>query len=241
MVLGATLILAGRRQGLSAAIIALAIAALVGTLFAPDQSGVNRWIDVGPLHANIAALLLPPAIVALATLGIAPFVFLAVTAGIGALLLAQPDASQATAFLLAAAVIFCRSAPTRALMAGGLLAMAALAATTWLRADPLQPVPEVEGIFPLLASTSSALAVMAALALAGTCLTPLRRRGADVRSAGLALATYFAATALTPLFGAYPVPLVGLGMSFPVGYWLGTALLCTGNGKGPKRGRSKLT
>jgi hypothetical protein len=32
--------------------------------------------------------------------------------------------------------------------------------------------------------------------------------------------------AILPAAGVFPVPLVGLGMSFPVGYWMGMALLC---------------
>ncbi|MFC3307617.1 hypothetical protein [Blastomonas aquatica] len=30
-----------------------------------------------------------------------------------------------------------------------------------------------------------------------------------------------------PVFGWFPVPLVGAGMSFPLGLWLGAALLAT--------------
>jgi hypothetical protein len=37
---------------------------------------------------------------------------------------------------------------------------------------------------------------------------------------------YFISVGICPNFGAFPVPLIGLGMSFPVGYWLGIALLC---------------
>lgn len=240
MTVGGVLTLASRRQAMSAAVIVVAIAALGGTLFAADQSGVHRWIDVGPLHVNIAALLLPPAIVALATLGLQPVPVLAIIAAIGALLLAQPDASQATAFLLAAAVIFGGSGPKPALLASGLLGMTALGVITWLRFDPLQPVPEVEGIFALLGSLHWALAAAASFALAATSLVPLRRRRSGdpgLRSAAFALTAYFAATAMTPLLGAYPVPLVGLGMSFPVGYWLGMALLAADGPCNEKRVR----
>lgn len=41
----------------------------------------------------------------------------------------------------------------------------------------------------------------------------------------LALSAYFALLSLAPIFGHFPVPLVGLGLSFPIGWWLGFALL----------------
>ena len=43
--------------------------------------------------------------------------------------------------------------------------------------------------------------------------------------AGGALSLCLAAWAVTPLFGAFPVPLVGVGMSPILGAWLGVGLL----------------
>ena len=43
----------------------IGVAGIVATLFAPAADGVHRWIDIGPLHINAAALLLPATIVAL--------------------------------------------------------------------------------------------------------------------------------------------------------------------------------
>lgn len=36
---------------------------------------------------------------------------------------------------------------------------------------------------------------------------------------------YFASVSIAPLFGWFPVPLVGPGMSFPIGFWLGMGLV----------------
>jgi hypothetical protein len=49
--------------------------------------------------------------------------------------------------------------------------------------------------------------------------------GHPARDAALALSAYFFTVAIVPFFGWFPVPLVGLGMSFPVGWWLGMGLL----------------
>ncbi|MBC7986224.1 MAG: hypothetical protein H7X93_06080, partial [Sphingomonadaceae bacterium] len=137
-------------------------------------------------------------------------------------------ASQMTGFALAAAILFFRLA-TRSVRAAGLAAATMLAAAAWLRPDPLQPVAEVEGIFALCLGVSPLLALAAGAALVLASLAPLSARRPDlptVEGAALALAGYFAGVAVSPVFGSFPVPLVGLGMSFPVGYWLGIGLLC---------------
>jgi len=74
----------------------LALFAVAGSFLAPAQEGVHRWIDLGPLHVNVAALSLPAAIVALAFCGIWSRIGGAFAAAIAVLLVLQPDASQAT-------------------------------------------------------------------------------------------------------------------------------------------------
>ena len=94
---------------------------------------------------------------------------------------------------------------------------------------------------PLVFAVSPVLAAAAALALAAASFAPLGMRnaaGAAHRIAALALTGYFISAAVCPAFGAFPVPLVGLGMSFPVGYWLGIALLCA-NGSSIQNGPAK--
>ncbi|MFL6521440.1 MAG: hypothetical protein ACJ8NS_14560 [Chthoniobacterales bacterium] len=218
----------------SRVILGVAFVAVAATFLAPSQSGVHRWIDAGPLHINIASLLLPAAIVALAFCGIWSRTGLAFVAAIAALLVLQPDASQATSFLVAVIILFAGSTASRARRIIAVAIAVLVAVISWSRPDPLQPVPEVEGIFRLALSVSPVLALAAAIALAATSFSPLCLRNTFDSSRGiaaLALTGYFISAALCPAFGAFPVPLVGLGMSFPVGSWLGVALLCANRGE----------
>jgi hypothetical protein len=147
----------------------------------------------------------------------------------GALLVFQPDASQATSFFAAVVILIAGSTAPKVGRFAAIACAIIIAAIAWARPDPLKPVAAVEGIFALAFAMSPLLALAAAVALAAACFAPLAiRNGADAQHqiAALAVTIYFICTALCPAFGAFPVPLVGLGMSFPAGYWLGIALLC---------------
>jgi hypothetical protein len=166
------------------------------------MSGVHRWIALG-VRFNAAELLLPSALVTLDSQILLSFALLV-------LLALQPDASQAIA--LAGAMIVTTIASKRFWLAASLAAVAAL---SFLRADTLAPVPEVEGIILLATPLQASIAM---LALAGTALAPL-----IVRSYSLTI--YLALCALAPALGAFPVPLVGMGVSPILGAWLGFGAL----------------
>lgn len=209
----------GRR--VSWAFLAAAPLGLLCSLAGAGQLGVHRWLEFGPLSVNAAQVLLPPAIVACAEPGRAKAW---VAAACMALLIAQPDASQATAFG-GALLVLLGSADLQKLPRLGLMTAVVVAVgMSWWRADPLGPVPEVEEIMRLawaLSPLAWAVAWAALLAAAASfVLVPPAARGGGRRP----LAAYALLSALTPLLGAYPVPLVGMAMSPIVGLWLGAGM-----------------
>lgn len=217
----------GQPRSASIGAVVLATGALIATLFAPAVDGVHRWVDLGPLHINVAALLLPALIVALAAIGIARPMALVAACIAATVLLLQPDASQLTSFAVAASILLVRSGVKRGWKVVGLVAAVAFAIAGWTRPDTLQPVAEVEQIFTLCLAVSPLLALAAGVALAAAATAPLAfSSSAD---GAIALAAYFLCVSIAPFFGWFPVPLVGLGMSFPVGFWLGMGLLLVVN------------
>jgi hypothetical protein len=103
-----------------------------------------------------------------------------------------------------------------------------LVAAAWLRPDPLQPVPEVEEILQLAYAVSPVLAGLALTALLLFALTPgglLRGAPHHAAVAGGGLSLYLLLSALTPFLGAFPVPLVGVGLSPVLGAWIGVGAL----------------
>jgi cell division protein FtsW (lipid II flippase) len=202
---------------------------LLASLANPGQAGVHRWIDIGPVQANVAALLLPAFVVALAALvRDGSWIWLS-CAACAVLLVLQPDASQATAFAAAVLIVVVRPPVARAIRVSIVVLVSSGAAIAWLRPDPLAPVAEVEGIVGLAYALWPPIAIVAVVALGGAALAPMvaatRPKRSAARTAALALSVYFVFSALTPLFGAFPVPLVGIGVSPVVGFWMGAGLL----------------
>lgn len=194
------------------------IIALAATFADSGLSAVHRWISIGPVSVNVAALLLPAFVAILCARQTHPAFAASLWLAAMCLLVAQPDASQATALAIACPFLFAHWPPKWRWPV--LILTAVMAAISWLRPDPLQPVAEVEGIIELMWQISPALAAIGLTALAATIIAV---READTSST--ALAAYCAVITLMPAFGHFPVPLAGAGISFPLGWWLGFAVI----------------
>lgn len=219
---------AGPRAAYAAA--ALALLGLCASLFSPGLEGVHRWLSAGPVRINAAMLLSPSLIVATAVLtSRGGWGWLPALLGLGVVAL-QPDASQATALALAVCALAAARTADPLAPRGALAAAAtAIAGWTWTRPDPLEPVPEVEGIILLANSQSLWLAAACVALLAAIAVAPILatrgRRPDGVAAAGAALSALFAGWVAAPALGAFPVPMVGVGLSPILGAWLGMGLL----------------
>jgi cell division protein FtsW (lipid II flippase) len=212
----------------------LALIGLASTFLEPGLSGVHRWISLGPVRLNSAELLLAPMIVALADPNPNPSLRLIVVFSALAILIFQPDASQAIALAGGSGVVMLASPQTALRRAVIVIGLAAMATASLFRPDPLAPVPEVEGIIQLAANQSTAVAGVAVLALVGAIVTPLvaaHRSPPGLRSACYGLTSYLALSALAPFCGRFPVPLVGMGVSSILGAWLGLGALMAIQGR----------
>ncbi len=216
------------RDRAAPAVLLAAPVGLAAAFLGPAQVGIHRWLRLGPLHINVAMLLLPAAVVALAVLGrnrrwpwSVAFIALA-------LLLLQPDASQATALGACLGLIAAFAAWPWAVRGALIFAAGLLAALSWLRLDPLEPVAEVEEVIGLAYAVSPLAAGLALVLLAAVAAAPgVATRSAPPvpRLAGWALSLCLLLWMTMPLLGAFPVPLVGIGMSPILGAWLGVGLL----------------
>lgn len=207
----------------------LGAGALAATFAMAGSMGVHRWIQIGPLNVHAGAVCLPVLIVAfgaLSAFGGKPRwagLFLAIS--VAMLLLLQPDPAQATAFAGAAFTLLIANEQRGRVAWAAALVIALLAAWTWTRLDPLPPVPYVEGIIGLARQSGPAWLVASIAALAVLPLpffvSPLGRHSAVARALGV----YLSICILAPLFGHFPVPLLGFGLSPIVGYFVALANL----------------
>jgi hypothetical protein len=210
--------------------IAFAMLGLCASLFDSGLEGVHRWVQVGPVRVNAGMLLSPSLVVATAVLAargwwgwLPALVALVVSA-------MQPDASQATALALAVCALAAVRRTDRLAVRGAVAGAAILIASwSWTRSDPLTPVPEVEEVIQLAASHSLVLAAAGVLLLAALAATPLLatrgRQPDELTAAGLALTALLAGWVVAPALGAFPTPMIGVGLSPVLGVWFGIGLL----------------
>ena len=217
-IVGVAIAVYGMRRDASSkarlAIVIVAIALLLATLIGPGMQGVHRWIRIGPLTLHVASLAIP---VVLAELDrILRDARLRITLGImltiAMILAIQPDAGQATAF--AGACIVLLAARRSRIAIAGILVLLTLAGLSFLRTDPLAPVPYVEEIAVRIAQRGAiwAAAVVIALVLL---IVPFLVRPRT------AIAVYFVLAIAASYWGHFPVPVLGYGMSPILGYFAG--------------------
>ncbi|HEX6277252.1 MAG TPA: hypothetical protein VFZ53_29625 [Polyangiaceae bacterium] len=210
--------------------VALASVAVIGsTLLGASVDGVLRWHLIGPLRIHCSALLAPVLIVAAAgAVRARPVATGLCLTACQLVHVAQPDAGQATALGVAAAWLLLKEASLPVARALG-IANAAAIAIAWMRPDPLPPAPFVEDIIAVAFRSAPLLGVVALLSMIPVVIAPLAPTHAAAattgKSARVSLALYLAGTIVVPVFGEFPVPLLGFGPSPVVGAFLGLAAL----------------
>jgi cell division protein FtsW (lipid II flippase) len=205
---------------------AAALLMLASTLLNPGVDSVRRWISLGPvqLHAGFVAL---PVLIILASAiarsenSRASWIAAASIMIAAAVLVFQPDVSQAIAFATANLVVLVqRRSQSRIdwIAAAVCFGASALALS---KPDPLEPVPYVEGIVRLAASSGGAWLGAAIVALM---LLPLPFVVDSVKHRdhheGLGLAAYFVTVCIAAFVASFPMPILGYGLSPLLGYFV---------------------
>lgn len=154
----------------------------------------------------------------------------------------QPDAGQATAFAVSAAILMgaTRTVATSWRGAGCMLALMG-AAAAWMRPDPLSAVPHVERILHMAADQGAPWLLAALVSLVVLVLPAahgavwLRSVRSEAAPLAASLAVYFTATIAVTELGDFPVPVVGAGAGPVLGWYslLGILQLITCSGRAP--------
>ncbi|MDZ7587958.1 MAG: hypothetical protein U5J78_01900 [Parasphingorhabdus sp.] len=226
LVLGIAIVLLSRPFSSKMAVIFISVmvAAMLLTLLGIGQEGVRRWLSLGPFNLH-AAMLLLPAFFAIILRIDRRLAFLAV-ASVAAIVAGQPDRASALALLFGTSVLaYTRREPLDL----GMVAVSGFAvAVTLIRNDPLEPVRFVEGVIFDSWHTHPLYAILLAIALLWAVSAIAIHNQTSSRAAAIAVMACFAGFIIASFVGAYPVPLIGYGVSSIIGYGLAFGILQRG-------------
>lgn len=183
-------------------------------------AGVHRWLTLGPINVYIASIILPLCIIQLWKLAMNNRESYAVGLLFFTLfiLLFHPDAGQLTAFACAAAIILWKKINNRMLRFLSFILTAAFVILSWVFLDDLAPVPYVEDIIFLVADLGNVWFVLGILSLL-LLLSPFFFYG-RTNVISLTLGVYFLMAMIVTLFGNFPLPIMGYGISPIIGYFI---------------------
>lgn len=201
---------------------AVLLLAVVVLLFGIEIEGARRWLRIGPLVLQPAVLLGSFLLLALArpdtgsvSLILASLALLLV--GIG------NDGGTSLAFAFGVTGLLAAGPARSKRLLPVWLVACGMAAWGWTRPDALPAVAHVEEVLSRTAAVSPAAGAAASLALA---LLPLPfLLAARGRAGPLALAGFWGGLALAGVTANYPVPVIGYGASFVLGWVLALGAL----------------
>ncbi len=199
----------------------LSIGGLLWTFANPGLEGVHRWIKIGPVSINGAFIFLPVALITMDILWSEGkwLVVLVLVVSIAGILFLQPDASMVTALTMAVVPMVFLRIQSRKVQMSGFVLLLLLTIFAWMKPDPLEPVDYVEGILRMawergwgywLAGIVSLLILFCPFGIAAV--------NKERRPFCVGCAMFYLGTLLSSVIGAYPIPVMGYGVSPIIGY-----------------------
>lgn len=210
-------------------ILGISIFLLLLTFTSEGISEVHRWIKIGRININVGLILSPLILIQLSRIS-NQYILIFSTILVSLIFLFQPDASQVTAFSLAAFLLLEKKIYNKAVRFILLLFIA----FSWYNLDDLQPVNYVEGIVMMTKEVSSILMIFAIIALILIPLPFFMEYHTKRNQVAYALGVYFLITILSAFFGNFPVIIMGYGISPIIGYFLGIFWLMKNSNSTPQ-------
>ncbi|QLY81261.1 FtsW/RodA/SpoVE family cell cycle protein [Clostridium intestinale] len=195
---------------------------IILTFVNPGIDGVHRWISIGIIKFNVSMIVLPILIIELWKLSkIKGLSFtIVVTIVISILLLIQPDASELTAFAIPMMVMLYAKTDKKVLRSFIVGILSILIIISWVFLDNLPPVSYVEGILSLLANMGLIWLILGVLSLIILPVPFILFPPKHLKLPSTCLGLYFMLVLISTLFGNFPVPLMGYGISPIISYFI---------------------
>jgi uncharacterized membrane protein YhaH (DUF805 family) len=210
-------------------IIAISILLLLLTFISDGAINVHRWIGIGFLKFNIGTIVSPILLIQIYRLQhIKLSIFIA--AFVTILFLIQPDASQVTAFSVAATLLLINKIEHKVHRIYILLTIFLCLAMTWYNLDKLPAINYVENIVQMAGDISTPLMILSILALFLLPFPFFAVYSKKDKLIALSLGMYYTLTILSTFIGNFPVMFMGYGISPILGYFVGLIWLLNKEG-----------
>lgn len=202
--------------------ILISILFILLTFISAGMEGVHRWVSVGIIRFNVSMIVLPIIIISTWRLLQANQLWVAVitTLAVAILMLVQPDASQLTGFTIPMMVLLYNKLDKKLLSLFTLGILTVLIILSWVFLDNLPAVAYVEEIVGLLANMGLLWLVLGVISLVILPVPFIFFPPKNLILPSVCLGLYFIIVLISTLFGNFPVPLMGYGISPIIGYYI---------------------
>ncbi|MGL5616723.1 MAG: cell division protein [Sarcina sp.] len=202
-------------------IIAVSIIVLLVSFIDTGIEGVHRWVAIGPFGFYVSAIVLPIIMINLWELLKKGRIIIAVGTIIctSIILTLQPDASVVTAFSVVSIILLwtkIKKIPYILII----VFLAGLTITTWVFLDGLASVVYVEGIFKLVSDMGMIWFILASISLIIMVIPFLIFPPKKNKILSICFGVYFIIILISNVFGNFPIPLMGYGISPIIGYFI---------------------
>ena len=201
--------------------ILISVMFLFTTFINSGVENVHRWIAIGPIKVHVAAIVLPIIIINLWKLLQSKSWWFSsiIVICVSVILVLQPDASMVTAFVISMIILLWNTTNNIyryfiVVLLNGLIIF------SWIFLDGLAPVAYVEGIISLVASMGMIWLILGIISLMILPLPFLFFPPKEHKLLSLSIGVYFIVILISNLFGNFPVPLMGYGVSPIIGYFI---------------------
>lgn len=202
--------------------IIISVLLLILTFVNPGINGVHRWLAIGSFKVNVSMIVVPVVMITLWNfLFLKELLFSIVIAlTVSILLAAQPDASQLTGFAIPIMIMMCSKTDKKILRSLIIGIFSALIIVSWIFLDHLPPVAYVEEIMSLLADMGLIWFILGIISLVILPVPFIFFPPKKLKLPSISLGLYFTIILIATIFGNFPVPLMGYGISPIIGYYI---------------------
>jgi cell division protein FtsW (lipid II flippase) len=202
--------------------ILISISLLLLTFISAGMEGVHRWVSIGMIRFNVSMIVLPIVVISTWRLLEANQLWAAVITiiTVSILMLVQPDASQLTGFAIPMMVMLYNKTDKKLLRLFILGILAVLIILSWMFLDNLPAVAYVEEIVGLLGNMGLLWLVLGVISLVILPVPFILFPPKNLILPSICLGLYFIIILISTLFGNFPVPLMGYGISPIIGYFI---------------------